>query len=154
MPSLKQTPGKPPDRRYYHRLTRRARMFRVDIDQRAWLNLWHEHFDWEGHGDLGWRHRRRHLSVLLQALARARVELGCASMPSQLFAIVHPRDSASDALYVHTENPHNPDFPYQLSGRPLETLPPLLAGRVDLALYEVLANVQEDGTTYVIRPRA
>lgn len=149
----KKRPTKRPDERYYYRLIRKASLFRVDIEKREWLNLWHQHFDWEGFGDLSWRHRRRHLAVLLRALTRARVELKGSSKPNQLFATVHTRESASDAIYVHTENPHNTEFPCKLSGRKIEALPTLLAGRVNLALYDVLVSHHEDGTTYVIHPR-
>ena len=150
----KKKPKQLPDERYYYRLTRKASLFRVDIEKHEWLNLWHQHFDWEGFGDLGWRHRRRHLAVLLRALMRARIELSSSRKPHQLFAIVHTKESASDAIYVHTENPHNTEFPCKLSGQELEVLPSLLAGRVNLTLYAVLVRHHEEGTTYVIQPRA
>jgi len=141
----KKRPFKRPDERYYYRLIRKASQFHVGLDRREWLNLWHQHFDWEGFGDLSWRHRRRHLSVLLRALARARAELKDSRKPHQLFVIVHPRESASDAIYIHTENPHNTEFPCRLSGRKINALPSLLAGRVDLTLYEVLVSNHDEG---------
>lgn len=145
-------PEKRPDKRYYHDLFRKARRFRVKLDAHGWRSLWHQHFDWEGFGDLGWLHRRRHVSALLQALARARMELVNTGMPHQLFATVNVPGSANDALYVHTENPHS-DFPCALSGHPIAVLPAILAGRVDLGLYEVLASHVEGGVSYSVQPR-
>lgn len=145
-------PTKRPDRRYYHDLFREARRFRVDLGRRFWMSLWHQHFDWEGFGDLGWLHRRRHVSALLQALARARVELHHHGMPHQLFATVHVPGSADDALYVHTQNPHSA-FPCEITGRPLSSLPAVLAGLVDLRLYEVLVSRTTKRVFYTVRPR-
>lgn len=144
---------KRPDKRYYYDLFRKVRLFRVDLEQRGWMNLWHQHFDWEGFGDLSWVHRRRHISALLQALARARIELKNQSMAHQVFATVHVPGSANNALYVHTENPHAA-FPCKLSGRALAFLPATLAGRVDLRLYEVLSSHSQGEISYVIQPRA
>jgi len=144
---------KHPDKRYYHRLFRKASRFRVDLEKREWFNLWHQHFDWEGFGDINRMHHRRHLSALLRALARARVELLESGTPYQLFAIVHERDSGGDAVFVHTENPHDTVFPCPLIGRALKMLPPLLAGRVDLDLYRVLVRHHEGAASYVIEPR-
>ena len=150
----KKRPDERPDKRYYYRLRRTTRLFRVDVEGRKWFNLWHQHFDWNGFGDLSWRDRRAHLAALLQALTRARLELSRTDKPYQLFALVHTKDSANDALYVHTENPHNTEFPCTLWGRKTEFLGPLLAGRVNLARYVVLVNAHGKGTSYVIQPIA
>ena len=140
------------NRNDYARLFRAAISFAVNLPQRQWCNLWHQHFDGKGFGDLNWVHRRRHITVLLKALNRARRELQATKQPHQLFAIVHPQDSSSDAIYVHTPNPYS-EFPSAISGSEIHTLPPLLAGRVDQSIYEVLVNRHNDGNTYLIRPR-
>lgn len=144
-----------PDRDYYRRLRRRSDNFRVDLAAKVWCDLWHTHFDWKGFGDLGWVHRRRHLNALLRALAHARTELAVASVPHQLFALVHPGSSADDALYVHTPNPNGTEFPCAFSSAtPISELPPLLVGRVDLSKYSVLLQRDGDEPSYVIQPRA
>ncbi|MEY4564323.1 MAG: hypothetical protein RLZZ618_3600 [Pseudomonadota bacterium] len=142
-----------PDRRYYRLLFKKAGDFRIDIAQREWLDLWHQHFDWKGFGDLGWRHRRRHVTALLRALTHACLERAESGRQYQIFALVHPSDSGSDAIYGHSENPNEGTvYPRQLIGQKTEWLPPMLAGRVDLDRYEVLVNRTEQGTTYVIQP--
>lgn len=150
----KKRPENRPDKRYYHRLRRSASQFRVDMEARQWCNLWHQHFDWDGFGDLSWRHRRAHLAALLRALTRARLELNSSTQAHQLFAIVHARNSVNDALYVHTDNPHNTEFPCHMLGRKSEFPGPLLAGRVNLARYEVLVRAHGSDTSYVIQPIA
>jgi hypothetical protein len=144
---------KEPNKRYYFELQRKTRSFRVDLPKRKWCDLWHQHFDWEGFGDRGWVHRRRHLSALLVALSRARNELALSSQPYQLFAVVHVSDAGSDAIYVHTENPNGTEFPLSHSGRVLQSLPPLLAGRVDLNKYRVFSQHEGKEHCYVIEPK-
>lgn len=145
---------KAPDEHYYYGLKKGLRRFKVDIAKRVWFDLWHHHIDWEGFGDLSWRHKRRHLSILLRTLTKARLELQSSGMPYQLFATVHTNESASNAVYVHTPNPNGTQFPCDLSGQPLEAMPALLAGRVDPTQYQVLASHHAEDTTYVIQLRA
>lgn len=144
-----------PDRDYYRRLYRTADSFRVDLITKRWCDLWHVHFDWNGFGNLNRVHRLKHLNVVLRALDRARRELAGTTQPYQLFAIVYPRSSIDDAVYVHTENPNGTEFPLRFSGAvPIDTLPPLLAGRVNLKLYSVLKQRHDEGdVSFIIEVR-
>ena len=142
-----------PDKLYYYRLRQRARNFSVNLENKKWCDLWHVHFDTEGFGALGWVHRRRHLSALLVALSRARLELMSAKQPYQLFAVINLSDSGDDAIYVHTNNPNGTKYPIVHLGRPTHSLPPLLAGRVDLNIYRVVVRHENTSSTYVIEPR-
>jgi hypothetical protein len=149
---IKESGVLPP--RYYFDLKRKTRTFNVALEDKQWCDLWHQHFDWKGLGDKGWLHRRRHLTALLVALVRARQELKSANLPHQLFAIVHPRDSGSDAIYVHTENPNSTPFPITHTGQEVESLPSLLASRVDLSQYRVLSYGSGRERSYIIEPVA
>src|SRR3989442_2446792 len=122
------------DRAYYRKLRHKAERFRVNLPAKQWCDLWHEHFDWDGLGNLGWLHRRKHLAVLLSALRRARAELSGSDQPHQLFALVHPRSSADDGVFVHTPNPNGSAFPCTFERAvAVHTLPLLLAGWVYLS---------------------
>lgn len=143
---------KKPSKLYYFYLHRKTRNFRVDLAEKKWCDLWHQHFDWEGFGDLGWVHRRRHISALLVALSRARDELALSTKPYQLFASINIGDAGSDAVYVHTENPNGTEFPITHTGQALVSLPPLLAGRIDLERYRVFAESSGKERYYVVEP--
>ena len=144
-----------PDAHYYRVLRREVDGLRIDLAQKAWCDLWHTHFDWQGFGDQGWVQRRRHLNALLRALARVRRELASTASPYQLFALVHPASSGNDALYVHTPNPNETPFPCVFSDvKPVDTLPPLLHGRIDLSRYSVLRRVDDEHAAYIIQPRS
>lgn len=148
MPSSPQAP----ETGYYFNLFTQARRFRVGLEQRRWCDLWHQHFDVQGIGNLGWPHRHRHLTALFTALAGARRELESSKQPYQLFALVHPRDSASDALVVHTPNPHGSVFPYALGGQPLTRLPPWLGAVMTPGRYTVRVARYDGQTRYIIQP--
>jgi hypothetical protein len=119
--------------------------FLVNLEAKKWCDLWHTHFDWDGEGDAGWVIRRQYLNALLRALSRARRELAKANIPYQLFAAIYPRSSGEDALYVHTANPNSTEFPIQFDDADeVQSLPPLLASRIDRGLYRVLKTKQGD----------
>lgn len=78
----------------------------------AWCNLSHQHFDWKGYGDVRWKERKVHLSVLFKHFSIIADYLSNQKRPYQMFAILHLRDSGQDALFFHTPNPYS-DFPYK-----------------------------------------
>jgi hypothetical protein len=135
---------------YYTGIWRKARTYRVNMARKGWCDLWHQHFDWDGAGNASWRDRRRHLAVLLHAFRRAQAELASFHGEHQVFAIVTPSDSASDAVYVHTPNPNGTPFPVEPFGERVWSLPPLLAGRLDMRRYEVFGAGAGASRTYTI----
>lgn len=142
------------ERRYYRELASKSRNYAVRMDKKQWCDLHHDHFDWDGKGNASRAHRVRHLNALLRALRRARIELERYGHPYQLFAYIDLKNSADDALYVHTPNPNGTEFP-----SPIESLsvpvqaPPLLGARVDSRYYEVRRSGSESGSIYYVIPR-
>lgn len=140
-----------PNIHYYRKLRVRASRFRVDLPRKQWCDLWHTHFDWDGFGNLGHVHRRKHINALLTALRRARVELGSQNKPYQLFAAIYLKSSADDALYVHTENPNNTPFPQDFEGAfPVQSLPPLLSSAIDPRHYKILKSHSDDRLCFIL----
>lgn len=68
----------------------------------------------------------------------------------QVFVSVTPNDSASDAIYVHTPNPNQTPFPIVSFGERVWSLPPLLAGRIDMTRYQVFRQGAGRSATYTI----
>lgn len=129
---------------------KKARSYKVGMARKAWCDYSHQHFDWEGWGNRSWLDRRRHLAALLHAFSRAQRELLAFSGPYQVFASITPDDSASDAVYVRTPNPNGPPFPMEPLGVRVSSLPPLLAGRIDLSRYEVFRHGAGPSASYTI----
>jgi hypothetical protein len=104
-------------RRYFRNLHRRAARFRIDLRESHWYDLWHEHFDFKGHGRFSVRHRREHLAALFVAFYRAGRQAAESGRPAQVFLSIAPRHRAEhDAIYVHTPNPNGTAFPYAFNG--------------------------------------
>jgi hypothetical protein len=136
--------------RYYYRLTQKSRRYRVNLEEKKWCDMSHQHFDWYGLGNSGWIHSRRHLTALLVALVQATNELAKSNQPYQLFAFVNLEDRGGDAVFVHTKNPNGTDFPVTLPGKRIDVLPSLLAGRVNLRKYNVYAYGETADRSYTI----
>ena len=143
------------DRRYYRLLKARGDRFRADLDSKLWCDMWHTHFDWDGFGSLSALHRRRHIRAMLRALSNVKRELADSNHLCQSFALIYPRSSADDALYVHTPNPKGAAFPVQFQdcieiGSP----PPFLMGCVDLASYRLAKHRAGADVFYSVQPRS
>ncbi len=151
LPVLRPRPTRP-DAAYYSRLRREARFYRVNMARKQWCDFSHEHFDWKGFGDRSWVDRRRHLAVLLKAFRRAQIELSAYQGEYQVFASITPGDSAGDAVYVHTLNPNGTPFPMKPTGERILQLPPLLAGHLDMARYQVFRDGHGRSATFTIVP--
>jgi len=135
------------------RLKRRGKRFSVDMGKKQWCDLWHTHFDWDGEGNSSWLARRRYLTALLTALARARLELSQWGRPYQLFAAIYPLSSGDDAIYVHTPNPNGTEFPYvHEQAERLETVPRLLMGKIPRTGYTVYAQRTSSNPCFLVVP--
>ena len=129
---------KPADRDYYRKLTTKSRTFTLRKDQKKWCDFYHAHFDWDGKGNEDRTQRVRHLNALFRALRRAEAELRNYALPFQLFAYVDLRDSASDALYIHTPNPNQSPFPIPIDEISFPAhVPAIIGARMDFTKYEI-----------------
>ena len=139
---------------YYRKLLKKSRTFEVDLPNKEWCDLHHEHFDLDGKGNEGRLQRVRHLNAHLRALRRARMELLAQSTPFQLFAYIDLAASENDAVYVHTPNPNGTAFPAELNfGDGEAHPPPILACRVDTRLFRILKSSEPGSHVYYLLPR-
>jgi hypothetical protein len=92
-------------RRYYKNLERKAEGYQFDWSPDHWYDLWHEHMDWRGHGNLSRADRIKHIAAHGKAFQRI-AEQAKGDRKYQLFVSFCPHDSGCDAVYVTTENPN------------------------------------------------
>lgn len=106
-------------KRYYRNLATEN-----DLDKATWLNFenpenwfdnWHLHFDWNGYGNNSFKRRKPHLDKLFRHFALLIEESKKIRIDFQLYAILLDFDSYSDALFLHTPNPNNSQFPFTIS---------------------------------------
>ena len=84
-------------------------------DSETWFDNWHLHFDWKGYGNNNFKRRKphldklfRHFDLLVDKTEKLKVEF-------QLYAVLLDFKSHSDALFLHTPNPNNSQFPFKVS---------------------------------------
>lgn len=81
----------------------------------AWFDKWHTHFDWYGYGNDSFKRRKPHLDKLFRHFDILVDKTKSISPNFQLYAVLLDFDSASDALFLHTPNPNNSQFPFKVS---------------------------------------
>lgn len=114
-------------RRYYKRLVTEN-----DLDKATWLDFgnpdtwfdnWHLHFDWRGYGNDSFKRRKPHLDKLFRHFELLVDKTKGLKNDFQLYSILLDYDSYSDALFLHTPNPNNSQFPFKISDlQPTTTL--------------------------------
>jgi len=106
-------------KRYYRNLS-----IENDIDKANWLDFdnpetwfdnWHLHFDWKGYGNNSFKRRRLHLDKLFRHFEILVDKTKKLNTDFQLYSILLDFESSSDALFLHTPNPNNSQFPFKIS---------------------------------------
>ncbi|GAB4021572.1 hypothetical protein GCM10028808_66830 [Spirosoma migulaei] len=112
-------------RRYYKSLASENDLDKakwLDFDNpETWFDNWHLHFDWKGYGNDSFKRRRPHLDKLFRHFDLLVEKTKILKKGFQLYAIVLDFDSHSDALFLHTPNPNNSQFPFKVSDLQLTT---------------------------------
>ncbi|WP_423148129.1 hypothetical protein [Rubrolithibacter danxiaensis] len=94
----------------------------LDFDNsKTWFDNWHLHFDWKGYGNDSFKRRRphldklfRHFDILVDRTKKLKTDF-------QLYSVLLDFDSSSDALFLHTPNPNNSQFPFKITDLQLTT---------------------------------
>ena len=101
------------NKRYYRKLYRRAEEFHIDLGGLDdWYDLWHVHFDWYGRGNKKGKARAEHIKALFTAFENILNQTKTYQKPYQTFLSFNETDSSQDAIYFHTPNPNETNFPY------------------------------------------
>ncbi len=77
----------------------------------SWFDFWHDHPDWYGLGKKSWKAREPHLKALLRRFEFLKRKLSDRKEDFQTFCIIDIDDSSQDAIYIHTRNPNQDNFP-------------------------------------------
>lgn len=80
----------------------------------TWFDQWHLHFDWKGYGNNSFKIRKPHLDKLFRHFDLLAEKTKALKNDFQLYAILLDFDSAHDALFLHTSNPNNSQFPFEI----------------------------------------
>jgi hypothetical protein len=106
-------------KRYYRNLT-----IQNDFERSTWkvnfnnpnatFDKWHWHFDWRGLGNKSFKRRQPHLDKLFRHFDFLADKTQILKSGFQLYALLLDFDSSSDALFLHTPNVNNSQFPFKI----------------------------------------
>jgi len=106
-------------KRYYKKLNTENdfdKMKWLDFnDPKTWFDNWHLHFDNRGYGNNSFKRRKPHLDKLFRHFDILTDKTRDLKIDFQVYAILLDHDSYSDALFLHTPNPNNSQFPFQIA---------------------------------------
>lgn len=80
-----------------------------------WFDNWHTHFDWNGYGNTSFKRRKPHLDKLFRHFDLLIEETKKLDKGFQLYAVLLDFKSESDAVFLHTPNRNNNQFPFEIS---------------------------------------
>jgi len=100
-------------KRYYRNLLRENVSFTLELGgANDWYDFWHRHFDWRGLGNNGGRARNEHIKSAFTTFLSVLEQLKEYKKPYQVWLSFSEHESDQDALYFHTPNPNENNFPY------------------------------------------
>ena len=140
-------------RRYYRKLNRWATNFCIDTSPGHWYDLWHDHPDLEGVGNRSGRARAAHLRALFRAFRNLVQQTRTWDTPHQIFLSVCAANAGQDAIYVHTPNPNETQFPHAFEGFTWSGNWPALLASFARDELEIAETKDEDGVWWAIRQR-
>jgi len=112
-------------KRYYKNLASK-----IDFDNKTWLDFentetwdhnWHIHFDYEGYGNDSFKRRKPHLDKLFRHFDLLVDKTKKLKKDFNLYTVLLDFNSHSDALFLHTPNLNNSQFPFKISDLKLDT---------------------------------
>ncbi len=103
-------------RRYYRDLKQQKLPRALDFSgsENSWFDLYHIHIDDSGLGNRSWKARKQHLDAMFELAERVKEKLLVYPKACQFWIEVDESDSREDAVYIHTPNPNEDNFPIKL----------------------------------------
>jgi hypothetical protein len=102
-------------KRYYKNLLENdLDLYFHNLDFHSWFDLWHDHPDWNGYGNISWKHRHKHLKALIRRFNYLKGRLSVRTEEFQVYSMININDSYQDAVFIHTENPNQDNFPIRI----------------------------------------
>lgn len=126
----------------------------VDFGSEGWFNLWHTHLDFYGLGNISLKIRKEHIRAHLALYENLLDKLETLEKPYQSWVEVNEEDAGLDAVYIHTPNPNEDNFPLQidnLNWNPI--IPEYLKELINTEEYKVGYYTLESNVGFIIQSK-
>ncbi|MGM0837676.1 MAG: hypothetical protein ACQEV7_16085 [Bacillota bacterium] len=77
--------------------------------------MWHTHLDFYGIGNIRPKYRREHINAHIALYNDLLKKLDSFEKPYQSWIELNEKDAALDAVYIHTPNPNENNFPLEIT---------------------------------------
>ncbi len=103
-------------RKYYKNLEKSFNPEKLNWKgENAWFDLFHFHIDKLGLGNRSWKSRKQHLDTLFSIAEKVEEKLKDFELIFQYWIEIYDHNSYDDAVYIHSENPNESNFPSLLT---------------------------------------
>ena len=153
MNRLKKFRGK---RRYFRNLSRAVSLEHNDLDfgNEGWFDLWHTHLDFCGVGNNSLKIRREHIKAHLAVYENLLDKLDTYDKPYQSWIKLDDEDAGMDAVYIHTSNPNENNFPFKIENLNWDcNIPKYFKDLVNLKEFNVGHYKWECNRSYIIQSK-
>ncbi|WP_449403605.1 hypothetical protein [Exiguobacterium artemiae] len=101
-------------RRYFRQLHAEQHLsaHALDFSSDSWFDFWHIHLDFHGRGNGHLKIRKAHVRALFQLMDELDAALKEWAQPYQLWIELSRLDAGLDAVFIHTNNPNDNNFPF------------------------------------------
>lgn len=143
-------------RRYFRNLQKEAatKHLRLDFGKASWFDIWHSHLDILGHGNRSIKIRREHIKAHIALYESLLKRLGNFEKPFQSWIEIDDQDAGSDAVYIHSPNPNEDNFPLKIANvNWLIELPTYFKDLIDPKKFEVGQYRWESVTYFLIQSK-
>ncbi len=83
-----------------------------------WFDFFHQHINNRDSNNKSWKSRKQHLDALFCLADKYEKQLIKLNRQFQFWISINDSDSKDDAIYIHTENPNNSEFPIKVKSIP------------------------------------
>jgi hypothetical protein len=150
---LKKFRGK---RRYFRNLWRTVAVEHNDLDfgNEGWFDLWHTHLDFFGVGNNSLKIRREHIKAHLAIYENLLERLDTLVKPYQSWIELDDEDAGKDAVYTHTPNPNENNFPLKIENLNWDCIiPKYFKDLINLKEFNVGHYKWECNSSYIIQSK-
>ena len=124
----------------------------LDFSNEGWFNLWHAHLDFEGVGNRSIKVRRQHVKAHLSLYKSLVERLESSELSFQSWVVLNNAEAGHDAVYIHTPNPHEDNFPFKVEHIKWGTVLPYdVKDLIDATEFEVGQYGSDPNHSFVIQ---
>ncbi|MGE6376464.1 hypothetical protein [Peribacillus muralis] len=142
-------------RRYFRDLRELSvEQYNLNFGQEGWFDTWHTHLDFYGFGNNSVKIRREHIKAHIVLYNNLLDKLQTFDKPYQSWIELVDEDAGLDAVYVHTPNPNDDNFPLKIEDISWNcTIPKYFKDLINLNEFNVGHYEWETTNHYIIQSK-